>query len=222
MFTAHRFLLAVVCTLLGTVALPASATTTAQIELVNEGSPQDTVNQLTIDGDTRYNVDVGPYTLSINGQNTPALSVDFLDVSNVGDTWTAYTTPVDSSHLGTTYHPSYGQEYEEDAYLLEQILHPGSDRVGLQVAAWDVIAYGITNSSYKYLIGDNSYIDAALANYDKINLTGFEIISDTVAGQEEEFLVTTPEPRSILLLLSGLLTCGLSYSLKRIGVRQAN
>jgi hypothetical protein len=182
-----------------------SATPIDQVKLVNAGNPSDIVNKVTVDGDTKYNVYIGPYTLSLNGQNTAAMCIDFFDDGNVGDTWNAYVTQVGSSSLSNTYHPTYGQEYEEDAYLFSQITKSGADRTGLQEAAWDVMAYGITNSSYKYLIGDNSYIDAALANYNKINLAGFQIVSDTVAGHEQEFIVATPEPGSLLLLGLGLL-----------------
>ncbi|HEX3683577.1 MAG TPA: PEP-CTERM sorting domain-containing protein [Bryobacteraceae bacterium] len=182
-----------------------SAAPITQVKLVNAGSPSDIVNKVTIDGDSKYNVYIGPYTLSLNGQNTAAMCIDFFDGSNVGDTWNAYVTQVGSSNLSNTYHPTYGQEYEEEAYLFSQITQAGSDRTGLQEAAWDITAYGITNSSYKYLIGDNSYIDAALANYNKINLSGYEIVSDTVAGAEQEFIVCAPEPGSLLLLGVGLL-----------------
>jgi hypothetical protein len=194
--------------LFSTFLIAAAALTAApitQVKLVNAGSPVDTVSRVTIDGVTKYNVDIGPYTLSINGANTAAMCIDFFDDSNVGDVWNASVTQVGSSNLSNTYHPSYGQEYEEEAYIFSQITKSGADRTGLQEAAWDIMAYGITNSSYKYLIGDNSYIDAALADYNKINLSGFEIISDTVAGCEQEFIVDAPEPGSLLLLSAGLL-----------------
>ncbi|MBV9760248.1 MAG: PEP-CTERM sorting domain-containing protein [Acidobacteriaceae bacterium] len=194
-----------------------SAAPITQVKLVNAGSPVDTVSKVTIDGVSKYNVDIGPYTLQINGQNMAAMCIDFFDESNVGDVWNAYVTQVGSSNLSNTYHPTDGQEYEEEAYLFSQITKAGADRTGLQEAAWDITAYGITNSSYKYLIGDNSYIDAALANYNKINLSGFELISDTVAGCEQEFIVATPEPGSLLLLSVGMLAAfGAIWRRKRL------
>lgn len=185
----------------------------SSVKLVNAGDPSVTASKVTIDGDTKYNVSIGPYTLQVNGQDYSAMCIDFFDTSHVNDTWNAYVTQVGGSSLSDTYHPSDGQEYEEDAYLLSQITQSGADRTGIQEAAWDIMAYGITNSSYKYLIGDNSYIDAALADYNKINLSGYEIVSDTVAGHEQEFLIDVPstgvpEPGSFLLLGAGLLMAG--------------
>jgi PEP-CTERM motif len=185
-------------------AAVASAAPVTQVKLVNAGSPSVIASSVTIDGETKHNVYIGPYTLQINGQDYSALCIAFNDTSHVNDTWNAYITQISSGNFSNTYHPTYGQEYEEDAYVMSQILKPGADRTGLQEAAWDIMAYGITNSSYKYLIGDNSYIDAALANYSTMNLAGYEIVSDTTVNGEQEFLVCAPEPGSLMLLGAGL------------------
>lgn len=190
-----------------TAAVALASPVTQQVTLVNAGVPPVIADSVDIDGKTINGVYIGPYTLQINGNDYAAMCIDFFDESHVGDTWNTYVTQVGSSNLSNTYHPSDAQEYEEDAYLMEQILKPNSNRTGIQEAAWDIMAYGITNSSYKYLIGDNSYIDAALANYGSMNFAGYEIYSDTVQGknEEQEFLVCTPEPGSFLMLGLGLL-----------------
>lgn len=178
-----------------------SAAPITQVTLLNPGNPVITVPNLTIDGVTDSPAYVGPYTLLINGSDVAALCIDFFDQSG-NDTWNAYVTQVGSSDLSGTYHPSYGQEYEEEAYIYSQIVQPGADRTGLQEAAWDITAYGITNSSYTALIGDNSYIDAALANYNKMDLSGYAIVSDTTPFGEQELLiagVAAPEPGSLAL-----------------------
>ncbi len=97
----------------------------SQVKLVNSGNPSDVVNRVTIDGATKYNVYIGPYTLQVNGQDYSSMCIDFFDESHVGDTWSAYVTQVGSSNLSDTYHPSDSKEYEEDSYLLSQILKPG-------------------------------------------------------------------------------------------------
>lgn len=204
--------------------LSASPVQTTSVKLVNAGNPVVTVNSVTIDGDRKTNVDIGPYTLQINGQDYAAMCIDFFDESNVGDQWNAYTTAVGSSNLSNTYHPSDGKEYEEDAFLFSMITAPGvtsTQRTGIQEAAWDIMAYGITNSSYKYLIGDNSYIDEALNGYSTMNLSGYEIISDDVAGCEQEFIIdapptpSVPEPASCALMGTGLLLSAGAMAWKR-------
>jgi hypothetical protein len=190
-----RFLTAFLLTAAGAFATPITP-----VKLINAGSPVVVAPSVTIDGSTKRNVDIGPYTLSMYGQNLAAMCIAFTDESHIGDKWNAYITPVGSSDLSHTYHPTFGVEYEEEAYLFSQIIKPGADRTGLQEAAWDITSYGITDSSYTHLIGDNTYIDAALANYSKIDLSGYRLVSDTTPHAEQEFLVqVAPEPGSLAL-----------------------
>jgi hypothetical protein len=112
-----------------------SAAPITQVKLVNAGNPVVVASSVTIDGDTKHNVDIGPYTLLINGQDYAALCVAFFDESHLNDTWNAYVTQIGSGNFSNTYNLSEGQEYEEDAYIMSQILKPGSDRSGLQEAA---------------------------------------------------------------------------------------
>lgn len=184
-------------------AAPITAPST-QVSLVNAGSPSVIASSVTIDGTTKTNVYIGPYTMLINGQDVPALCIAYFDESYLNTTWNAYLTPVGSSNLSGTYQPTAGQEYEEAAYIYSQIIQPNSNRTGLQEAAWDIMAYDITNSSYTSQIGDNTYIDAALANYSSMNFSGYDIVSDTTANAEQEFLIATPEPSTLTLLGAAL------------------
>jgi hypothetical protein len=188
-------------------AIVTAAPITTQVSLVNGGNPVIVDNSVTVDGVTKYGVEIGPYTLKVNGHDVAGLCIDFFDDTNAGDKWTAYVTQLNSGDFSITLHPTYGQEYEEDAYLYSQIIKPGADRTDLQIAAWEIMAYGITNSNYTTTdnLADNSYIDAALLNYNKINLAGFEILTDTVNGCDQEFMIGTPEPGNLALLGFGLL-----------------
>ena len=226
---AHKLLFSALCT--AATALTASATPLS-VKLVNAGSPADIASSVTIDGVTKFGVYIGPYTLSINGgANTLAMCIDFNIVSNVGSTYNAYETGVGSSNLANTYAPTKGQEYEEEAYLFSQITQTGisnSTRTAIQEAAWDITAYGITNSSYKYLIGNNSYINTALADYSSMANVGYEIISDTTKNGEQEFITysapapssVTPEPSSLVLMLAPALLFG-AEALRRHKLKQS-
>lgn len=192
------------------VGLSASACVAAYgapigVQMVNPGVPPTIASSVTIDGTTVNNVYVGPYTLLINGQDISALCIDFYDETTIGETWTADETAVGSSNLSNTYHPADAQEYEEVTYLFSEILQPGADRTGLQEAAWEIMAYGITSSSYITQDHfDNSYIDGALANYTTLNDANYAIVSDTDtgSGRVQEFIIdVAPEPPSFLLLL---------------------
>jgi hypothetical protein len=205
-----KFLTAFLLTAAGALATPIT-----QVKLINAGTPAVVAHSVTIDGSTEKDVYIGPYTLSMYGQNLAAMCIAFNDESHVGDKWNAYITPVGSSDLSHTYHPTFGMEYEEEAYLFSQVIQPGADRTGLQEAAWDITAYGITDSSYTHFIGDNTYIDAALANYNKIDLSGYRLVSDTRPHAEQEFLVqVAPEPGS-LALFGVALTLGAGVSIRR-------
>lgn len=201
-------------------ALFATATTltaaadTINVKLVNAGNPVDIASSVTIKGQTKSNVYIGPYTLSLNGQNVLAMCIDFGIDSYVGDTYTAYGTTVGSSNLSNTYASSYpaaqaGKYYEEQAYLYSLIVQPNADRLAIQEAAWNITAYGITDSSYTSQgLANNSYINDALANAG--NMAGtYQIISDTTKFGEQEFIVdppsaaaVTPEPSSFMLMFA--------------------
>jgi hypothetical protein len=57
-----------------------------------------------------HGVNVGPYTLSVNGINYAALCVDDKDWSTLNTPWLANLTTVGSSNLSSAYHASRGIE----------------------------------------------------------------------------------------------------------------
>jgi hypothetical protein len=75
---------------------------------------------------------VGVYDLLINGQTVAALCVDFSDHTSTGDSWTAYLSQV-GGDISETYHPSFGVQYEEQAYLFSLITQPGAERIDIQL-----------------------------------------------------------------------------------------
>ena len=175
--------------LLAGAALSASPLTT--VSLVNAGSP------LLDDG--RYYV--GPYTLSINGQNMPVMCVDANDESYVGQTWTAAISQV-GGDISSTYHPDEAVQYKEEAYLFNLITQPGADRIDIQHAAWS-----ITDPAWSIDSAAQSFVTQAENHYADMDFSGFELVS-SVSGdpRAQEFMVSSaPEPGSLTLLGAGLM-----------------
>jgi hypothetical protein len=166
---------------------------TTTVKLVDAGQPPL--------GDGHYYV--GPYDLLINGQTVAALCIDFSDHTSLGTSWTAYLSDVggDISH---TYHPTFGVQYKEEAYLFSLITQAGADRIDIQHAAWAITGGFTANSAAQH------YIDLAVANYSTFNLAGYEIVSGiNSANHQQEFLIhnndpVAPEPASLGLFGLGL------------------
>lgn len=184
--------------------LSATPVTTVRADVVNAGTPL-------LD---QHHDFVGPYTLNVNGTNYSALCIDFEDNATLGQTYSAYETQLSSNNLSDTYHPTWSIQYKEEAYLLSLILQPHADRIDIQHAAW-----AITDSSYHANSAAESFVHLAMANYNSLDFSKFEIISGKEASdcnRAQEFIidpsanVTTPEPASVLLMGGGLLAAGLA------------
>jgi hypothetical protein len=190
-FGEHTLKKLAFCFLLAAGLLCASPITTT-VKLVDVGHPPL--------GDGHYYV--GPYDLLINGQTVAALCIDFSDHTSTETSWTAYLSEVggDISH---TYHPTFDVRYQEEAYLYSLITEPGADRIDIQHAAWAITKGYTENSAARH------YIDLAKANYDTLDLAGYEIVSGIDwCNHEQEFLIYTgpaaPEPASLGLFGLGL------------------
>lgn len=151
---------------------------------------------------------VGPYTISLNGQDLPALCIDFKDETHPMEQWQAYASRLDGD-LDDTYRPDELIEYQEEAYLYTLILLPNADRLDIQHAAW-----AITDSAYHANAAAKRWIEAAMHGYGSIQLSRFEIISETRSHcpqREQEFIVELPVPEPATInLLAGLLVVSLA------------
>lgn len=169
---------------------------------------------------------VSPYTGTMNGQTVTLFCVDIINEVNFGQTWQANVTNLASGNLSNT---RYGDSaispvavnagilYAEAAWLTTQFASNPSDYVSLQYALWDLMNPGSAPTSYGNV---QHWLDFAAANYGSIDPSQFEIITNvgpvTLTGQVQEFIIRTPEPGTLALLLCGLLALTVLVSRRRI------
>jgi len=163
---------------------------------------------------------VSPYYGTMNGATVTLFCDDVLHEVYSGEKWTANVT-----NLGTAIttvngfaNTRFGSGisgtnatilYEEVAWLVTQFTPTDQNQwVSIQHAIWDLTDPGAYGGS-----GTLSWLSAAekSSNYDSINPNNFLIVSDVNlngSGSVQEFFVetvATPEPSSLVLLVSGML-----------------
>ena len=162
---------------------------------------------------------VSPYYGTMNGQAVTLFCDDILNEITFGQSWSANVTnlgtAVNSNNFSQTRYGSVAGSavlgnpalaYEEAAWLTLQFASNPGDLVNLQYALWDIMnpgARGTGNSDVE------NWLLLASLNYGTINLNNFEIVTNvgplTLTGQEQEFIVQTPEPGTLVLLICGML-----------------
>ncbi len=169
---------------------------------------------------------VSPYTGTMNGQTVTLFCVDIINEVNFGQTWQANVTNLASGNLSNTRYgdsaispvaANAGILYAEAAWLTTQFASNSSDYVSLQYALWDLMNPGSEPTSYGNV---QHWLDLAAANYGSIDPSQFAIITNvgpvTLTGQVQEFIIRTPEPGTLALLLCGLLALTVLVSRRRI------
>ena len=181
---------------------------------------------------------VSPYSGTLNGQPVVLFCDDVLNEVNFGQTWTANVTNLGVA-VATTNSQNNGfsltryggvidpnnkvgpanavQSYEEAAWLVSQLATATDPTlmVNLQHGLWDAMNPGTYTDSGAIL-----ELDDAIAAYDAgktPNLYSFEIVTNqnaTLTGQVQEFIIETPKPGTLALMLSGVLA--LAASLIRV------
>lgn len=139
---------------------------------------------------------IGPYTLSINGQEVAGMCIDPFHSVAVGNGWTANIT--DLTDLSSTYSPEGLLKYQVGAWLYSEIIKPDADRIGLQHAAW-ALAGGQQYVSQETLAILRQGMEAA----PNINPYAYSVVTD-IAGNKQEFIVASPVPEPGPTALVGL------------------
>ncbi|HXC47907.1 MAG TPA: hypothetical protein VNU20_06420 [Candidatus Sulfotelmatobacter sp.] len=162
---------------------------------------------------------VSPYYGTMGGQTVTLFCDDILNEITFGQSWSANVTnlgtAVSTNNFSQTRYGSVAGSavlsnpalaYEEAAWLTTQFAsHPG-DLVNLQYALWDIMNPGARGNGNADV---QNWLSLASEDYGTINLSNFEIVTNvgplTLTGQEQEFIVQTPEPGTLVLLICGML-----------------
>jgi hypothetical protein len=169
---------------------------------------------------------VSPYSGTIDYGSSNARTVGLFcdDINNdvsIGQVWSANITNLASGDLsntryGSSANPHYSDPtaalilYEQGAWLVSQFGSHTSDYVSLQYALWDLMSPGAEPINYAGSDGIqvSQWLTWAAANYGQINPANFAIITNvgplSYKGQVQEFIVQTPEPATIVLLMIGI------------------
>jgi hypothetical protein len=162
---------------------------------------------------------VSPYYGTMNGQTVTLFCDDILNEVNFGQTWSAnvtnLATAVNNNDFSQTRYGSVtgsavlgnpALAYEEAAWLTTQFASNPGDMVNLQYALWDIMNPGVRGNGNSDV---QNWLLLASQNSGSINLNNFEIVTNcgplTLTGQVQEFIVPTPEPGTLALLICGML-----------------
>ena len=162
---------------------------------------------------------VSPYYGTLNGQKVVLFCDDILNEVHFGQTWQAnvtnLATAVNTNNFSQTRYGSVvgsavlgnpAMAYEEAAWLTMQFGSNPGDLVNLQYALWDIMNPGVRGNGNADV---QNWLLMASQNYGSVNLNNFEIVTNvgplTLCGQVQEFIVPTPEPGTLALLVCGML-----------------
>ncbi|MGA2605839.1 MAG: PEP-CTERM sorting domain-containing protein [Terriglobia bacterium] len=167
---------------------------------------------------------VSPYYGTMNGAPVTLFCDDINNEVTWGQTWTANVTSLASGVFTNTRYgngsinPNLGGTnpqvlYEEAAWLVTQFASNSSDYVTLQHALWDLMTPGAEPTNFTNGDVDGisvaTWLQDANNHYGSINPADFEIVTNigplAYTGQVQEFIVQTPEPSSLALLVTGML-----------------
>ena len=169
---------------------------------------------------------VSPYTGVINLGSAKAQPVVLFcdDINNevyVGEIWQANVTDMATGNLSNTRYgnglvnPNLGgrrarrPSTKRQPGLSRFASHSG-DYVSLQYALWDLMTPNAEPTSYANADGIqvSQWLSWAAADYAQINPANFSIVTNvgplSYKGQVQEFIVSTPEPAGLVLMLVGM------------------
>jgi hypothetical protein len=166
---------------------------------------------------------VSPYTgvMNLGSSNAQPVALFCDDINNevyVGEIWQANVTNMATGNLANSRYgnglvnPNLGSTnpqtlYEEGAWIVSQFASHSGDYVSLQYALWDLMTPNAEPTSFANADGIqvSQWLSWAAADYAQINPANFSIVTNVgplaYTGQVQEFIVSTPEPANVVLML---------------------
>ena len=188
---------------------------------INSSADTITVKLTGVNGAVQGGAYADPYFGTIN--NTPAILVcdDFSHETYIGESWTV--TASTFANLGSVRFQQSTpaqtlQDYEEAAYLYDQLLANPLQYGDISFALWSVFTPGAKTSS-GFTAGSQDWLTKAQdQTFTAGEFSNFIILTPTDPGPDspQEFLTTTPEPASMVLFASGLAALALLFRKKRL------
>jgi hypothetical protein len=196
-------------------ALPASAQT-GTVVLTDPGSVTNTRVTGTVAGNTYAagGFYVSPYVGTLDGQQVFLYCVDFTHTVTVGDMWTVNVTSLGADFTGNTTRFNNANAYRQAAWMITN--SAGYSAEDVQDAIWKLFYPQLWAENLDGTPTNPEFDNAAsLFNSSQLqaqavdDFSNFRVLTDNtpdpVMGEQQEFLIVTPEPATLVLLATGLL-----------------
>jgi hypothetical protein len=175
----------------------------------NSSATTVTVQLTAVNGVSKDGVYVDPYYGTIHGMPATLICDDFNHETSIGETWTATVSTFFDLGGARFQQNSQAQtlrDYEEVAYLYNQLLANPSEYSDISFALWSIFTPSVENLSGFTSGAQNWITQAQNQTFYTGEFSNFEILTPTNGGpgSPQEFLSETPEPADALLLVSGL------------------
>ncbi|HEX5482371.1 MAG TPA: PEP-CTERM sorting domain-containing protein [Terriglobia bacterium] len=181
-----------------------------------------TVKLTGVNGAAQGGVYVDPYSGTINGSSPLTLVCDdFAHETRIGESWTA--TVSDFSDLSSARFQQGSaaatlRSYDEAAYLYNALLSHPSEYGDISFAIWGLFtpsaqhSSGFTSNSAFWLGQAESQV------FTPGEFSNFIVLTPTNsrANSAQEFITATPEPGTMVLMITGLIAGCLLFEKKRL------